>query len=235
KRNPVLVCFVDELGDEMALVNSQGPNAFVSKIIGALKKCWNAFSIQFTAEKALVESEKITWPAPSIIGASTAEKFYEAIKPGDLESGFANRLLILPMEGFKRPPEQLTVRGADKPPAELLAALKKLWRPLSITQPFEKQQTVVGWGDGAGEIYQEFSAKMDAFEGVDKMKYELGMRVCEGGVRLATNVAMGRGSLMVEKEDIGWALKLGELSFEAACMNYPKYMKTYYEFPTFCR
>jgi len=42
KRNAVLICFVDELGDELALVNSQGQNAFVSKIIGALKKCYNA-------------------------------------------------------------------------------------------------------------------------------------------------------------------------------------------------
>ena len=39
RRNPIIVCFVDELGDELALVNNQGSNAFVSKIIGTLKKC----------------------------------------------------------------------------------------------------------------------------------------------------------------------------------------------------
>src|SRR5262249_7465699 len=57
----------------------------------------------------------------------------------------------------------------------------------------------------------------------------------ESSTRLATIVACGRGSPVVEREDIEWALKLGEFSFDAACSNYPKYMKTYYEFPTFCR
>ena len=30
-------------------------------------------------------------------------------------------------------------------------------------------------------------------------------------------------------------MRLGELSFDAACSNYPKYVKDYYEFPVFCR
>jgi len=235
RRNPVLVCFVDELGDELALVNSQGMNAFVSKIIGALKKCWNAFSTHFTAEKVSEESEKIVWPSPSIIGASTAEKFYGSINTGDLESGFANRLLILPMEGFRRPPEQLTPRGAGQPPKELVRGLRRLWRPLSLLDKFEDQQEAIGWGEGAGEIYLAFSGRMDKFESVDNMKYQLGMRVCESSVRLATVVACGRGSPTVDREDIEWALRLGELSFGAACSNYPKYVKDYYEFPVFCR
>src|SRR5262249_24713921 len=119
KRNPVLICFVDELGDELALVNCQGGNPFVAKVIGALKKCWNAFSTQITEEKVGEDSEKIIWPSPSIIGASTAEKFYGSITPSDLESGFANRLLILPLMG-QRPPEQLTARNASDPPRELV-------------------------------------------------------------------------------------------------------------------
>jgi hypothetical protein len=234
RRNPVLVCFVDELGDELALVNCQGANAFVSKIIGTLKKCYNAFSTQVTAEKVGEESEKINWPSPSIIGASTAEKFYSSLTPSDLESGFANRLLILPMEG-KRPPEQLTTRGAGDPPPRLVADLKKLWRPISILDWPNPKQTLVDWGDGAGEIYQAFSGKMDQWENVDTMRYQLGMRVCEGGVRLGTIIASGRWSGSVDREDIQWALKLGELSFDAACSDYPKYVKEYYEFPVFCQ
>jgi hypothetical protein len=235
KRNSVLVCFVDELGDELELVNSQGANAFVSKIIGTLKKCYNAFSVQFTAEKVGEESEKITWPSPSIIGASTPEKFYNSVKPADLESGFANRLLILPMEGFRRPPEQLTSRGAADPPKDLVKQLKKLWRPISVLDWPRPKQDLIGWGPEAGEIYQAFSAKMDQFEHTDNMKYQLGMRVCENAVRLATIVACGRGSPTVDREDIAWALKLGELSFDAACSNYDKYMRQYFEFPVFCR
>jgi len=98
KRNPVLICFVDELGDELALVNGQNGNPFVSKIIGTLKKCYNAFSIQHTAEKVSAESDKIVWPAPSIVGAATVQKFFSSLTPSDLESGFANRLYVIPSD-----------------------------------------------------------------------------------------------------------------------------------------
>jgi DNA replicative helicase MCM subunit Mcm2 (Cdc46/Mcm family) len=93
----------------------------------------------------------------------------------------------------------------------------------------------VDWGPGAGEVYQEFSKKMDALEDIDAMRYQLGMRVCESSVRLATDVACGRGSKTVDQEDIEWALKLGQRSFDAACSDYRKYVKDYYEFPVFCR
>jgi hypothetical protein len=234
KRNSVLICFVDELGDELELVNCQGGNAFVSKIIGALKKCYNAFSTVATAEKVLEESEKVVWPSPSIVGAATPEKFYGSITPSDLESGFANRLLILPMDG-KRPPERLTPRDASNPPKELVAGLKTLWQPISPLDWPNPKQTLIDWGPGAQEIYLAFSQEMDKWEGVDGMKYHLGMRVCEGSVRLGTIVAGLRGSPTVDKEDIEWALKLGQRSFDTACSDYPKYVKEYYEFPVFCR
>jgi hypothetical protein len=144
RRNPVLICFVDELGDELALVNCQGGNPFVNKVIGALKKCYNAFSTQMTAEKVGEESEKIMWRSPSIIGASTAEKFYGSITPSDLESGFANRLLILPLMG-QRPAEQLTARNASDPPKELVNELRKLWLPFDWADyPRPRQTLLIG-------------------------------------------------------------------------------------------
>jgi predicted metal-dependent phosphotriesterase family hydrolase len=41
-KHPLMLCFMDELGDEISLVNSQNQNRFVSKIIGLLKKTYNA-------------------------------------------------------------------------------------------------------------------------------------------------------------------------------------------------
>src|SRR5215813_799982 len=66
------------------------------------------------------------------------------------------------------------------------------------------------------------------------MRYQLGMRVCETSARLGI-VACLRGSATVDVEDIEWAIRLGRLSFDTACSDYPKYIKQYYEFPVFCR
>jgi hypothetical protein len=55
------------------------------------------------------------------------------------------------------------------------------------------------------EAYLEFSRKIDAFEDSDQQRYTLGMRACENAARLATNVAVGRGSRTVDREDIAWA------------------------------
>src|SRR5262249_33578075 len=51
KRNPHLICFVDELGNELKNINDQSGNGWVYKIIGTLKKCYNAWSTVRTAEK----------------------------------------------------------------------------------------------------------------------------------------------------------------------------------------
>lgn len=139
------------------------------------------------------------------------------------------------MQAIKRPPEQLTDRAAAEPPKELVSMLKRLWRPLDILGDRVAQQTVIGWDLGAGEVYQAFSGKLDALEAVNSMKYQLGQRVCENSVRLATDMACGRGSSKIELEDIQWALKVGELSFDTSCSNYEKYVNDFYKFPVLCR
>jgi hypothetical protein len=238
-RNPLMACFVDELGDELALINNQNNNAFVSKLFWLFKKCYNAWATIITAEKVNTESEKIIWPAIAIVGVSTSEKFFSALRPGDSESGFANRLLILPFEGTRRPPEQ-DVSGAEEPPKNLVAELK-LHRQASTSerilnsQPGQKlERTKMPWGPGAKEVYVRLSGQMDQLEESDPGHYELGMRVSENAVRLATIVAVGRGSNTVDRRDIEWAAALAKRSFDAAKGGFDKYMREYFEFPKFC-
>jgi hypothetical protein len=237
KRNPLMVCFADEFGDELSLINDQKGNPFVSKTIGELKKCYNAWETIITAEKVNEESEKIVWPAPSIVAAATPENFFAGLRPRDLESGFANRLLILPFAGHRRPPEQDV--SDVKPPKELIAALKNLPRQnildrVILDQTFAPVHKKIEWGLGASEAYFTFSKKMDGFEETDSQRYELGMRACENAARLATIVAVGRGSQTVDREDIEWAIKLAECSFEATIGGVDRYMREYFEFPKFC-
>jgi hypothetical protein len=135
RRNPLMVCFVDELGDELAKVREAGGGGvWVTAITGLLKKCYNAWATINTAEKVGEESERIDWPAVSIIGAATPEMFFNSLQPRDLESGFANRLLILPFEGYGRPREQSPRSELKHPPKELVAGLRALPKQSNIAE-----------------------------------------------------------------------------------------------------
>ena len=135
RRNPLMVCFVDELGDELAKVSEAGGGGvWVTAITGLLKKCYNAWATINTAEKVGEEIERIDWPAVSIIGAATPEMFFNSLQPRDLESGFANRLLILPFEGYGRPREQSPRSELKHPPKEPVAGLRALPKQSNIAE-----------------------------------------------------------------------------------------------------
>jgi hypothetical protein len=239
-QNALFVCFVDEFGDELDKVKSQGNNAFVRNIVGTLKKCWNAFHSFNSADKAGELGQRIEWPAPSIIAAATPERFFGSLTNADFESGFINRFLILPFEGHKRPPEQ--IRIIEPPPEGLIEALKALPSSQStiLQRPVQggngkPVKQLVGWGDDeAPKLYLAFSRKMDFNEHGDRRRFELGMRATEYAVRLATIVAVGRGVGAVYRDDIAWGIALAEQSFEAANGGAERYMHEYFEFPKQC-
>jgi hypothetical protein len=238
-RQPLLCCFVDEFGDEIALLNSQRENGFVWKMLGLLKKCYNAWESFDTAETRLHQTVRIDWAALSVVGASTPKAFFSALLPNDVDGGFANRILALPFEGMKRPAEQKVHQGAQDPPRDLIAKLRLLpHAPDAITEKtFEGRPghlLDIPWGPGAEDRYFELSREMDQYEGKDDKRHIIGMRVCENSSRFATDVAVGRGSPTVEFEDIDHAIKICMLSFEAMVGGVAKYMKQYYEFPEFC-
>jgi hypothetical protein len=249
KRSPLLICFIDEMGDELAKINGQGGNEWVSQIFGTLKKCWNAWETINTAEKVHQESEEILWPAVSLVGAATPEKFFDGIKPGDIESGFVNRVLILPFEGHERAPERATQGDADKPPKRLIEALKRLpsqkvhtvsildrpsnevSRASGVAQP-PKRFDPMPWGEGAEARYFAFSRALDKNAGT--RRDELSRRGAENAVRLATILAVGRGSPSVDRQDIEWGIRFSARSMDAAAGGVEKYMKEYLAFPKFC-
>src|SRR5262249_24211282 len=170
KRSPLICCFVDELGDQLSLLTSQGTNKFVSNTLGLLKKCYNAWATFHTPETATREMVRIDWPAVSIVGAATPESYFGALTPREVEGGLANRCLTLPFEGLKRPPEHLVPRGAQEPPRVLVAKLNPPpCAPDSILdkgldgRPAELHQ--ITWGPGAEECYLKFSREMDKIAG----------------------------------------------------------------------
>ena len=92
------------------------------------------------------------------------------------------------------------------------------------------------WGEGGWDAYSGFSREMDALTepGKDKHRSELSRRQTENAVRIATDVAVGRGSRVVEVEDIEWAIVLARHSLETAVGGFEKYMDKYEAFPQKC-
>jgi hypothetical protein len=245
KRNPLTLCIVDELGDVFQLINGQQDNPWVTDLIGHFKKLYNSWEIIITAETMKDESTTINHPAVTIVGACTPQALFEALKPGDVESGFANRPMLLPFEGFKRPPERDVPEGMEEPPAALVAELKQLMPSMLDRKANEivemappvlrSDRDKIRWGsEEAKAAYFAFSREIDQWEEKDRRKFELGMRAAENAVRCATIIAAGCFSPTVDLQDIEWALKWSRVSFNAADGGFKKYMRDYYEFPKFC-
>jgi hypothetical protein len=237
EENPLMCCFIDEFGDEIATLNSQKQNPFVWKTLGLLKKTYNAWSMISTAATRHHESVRIDWPALSVVGAATPEAFFGAFLARDVKGGIVNRIVSLPYEGLKRPPEQQVPKGAQEPPRELVAKLKLLPKfPDILQRNIDGLPTPldIPWGPGASECYIEFSREMDKNEQGDPQRYELGMRVTENSARFATDIAVGRFSPTVDLEDISHAIAICKLSYEAMLGGITSYMREYFEFPDFC-
>jgi hypothetical protein len=235
------VAFADELGDELAVINNQQGCQWVGKLIGTLKKLYNCWDTIMTAPTtSRGESKPILWPAYSVVAAATPEKFYSALTTSDLESGFVNRWLALPHVGFGRPRERAPVASRDAPPKALIEGLKRLPQQKSagiqiLDRPLGMpERKAIGWGPGAEEVYFAFSGKMDDVEATDKQRFELGMRTVENAVRLATIVAVGRGSKTVDVEDMRWGIQLSELALDTLLGDINKYIVEYLEFPRLC-
>jgi hypothetical protein len=237
KKAPLCCCFVDELGEQIALLNDQRGNGFVGMALSTLKKCFNGWSDVRTPATAHQDSDVIRCPAPSVIGFGVPDRFFEVLRKKDLSGGFVNRLLVLPFEGVKKPPEKMRTVPAE-PPKELIDRLGRLprlsWDVLDrlpdgkIPEPLEW-----GWADdGAAEVYLAFSRKIDKLqESGDENRRDLSQRVPEIAVRIATNVAVGRGASAVGRRDIEFGIELAERSFEAVVGGVERYMFETYKFP----
>ena len=235
KEHPLCCCFVDELGEQIALLNDQKGNAFVGMTLSTLKKCYNGWSDVRTAATAHHDSEIIRCPAPSIIGFGVADRFFQVLEKKDLSGGFVNRLLVLPFEGYRKPPEKMRTVPAE-PPKELIDRLRRLPRLGVLDQVDGKipEPDKVDWADDdAADVYTAFSRKIDELQERtgDENRRDLSQRICENALRIATNVCVGRGASGVGKRDIEFGLELAERSFEAVVGGVERYMIDTYTFP----
>jgi hypothetical protein len=146
---PLCCCIVDELGEQIELLNDQSGNGFVTMVFSTLKIAYNGWKDVRTAATAHSDSKIIRCPAPSILGAGTPEEFFRALKAKDLKGGFVNRLLVLPFEGHRKPPEKIRTATVE-PPQALLDRLRALPRLGVLESSLDKKLPApmdIPWAD----------------------------------------------------------------------------------------
>jgi hypothetical protein len=210
---------IDEIGSWLARITSgQGGN--VSEIPGVLCTLWGwTPDVPWFGTKSKGKEMRAAYDvALSIFGASTQTSLIAALKAKHVSTGFISRNLYFNAG-----------TGADVPvdpkydwqsiPAWLEKALKFTFGKLPrMPKPNEPMKLVLAngsvardyyrleWGKGAKELHREFVIKVRAMP--VGMEREVWIRAPEMALRIATIVAVFRGSITVEVEDLKWSMDL---------------------------
>jgi len=186
-------------------------------------------SIKVGKEKVIIYG-----PAFSIFGASTERAFFVALKKKEVASGFVNRHFLLNVG------RGCTHRVKPKVdwqslPVWLVKALKEVAGepPKAANRPLRHDKWVVrdfvriGWGPGAEEYWYKFDDEIRNLPSVEDR--ELWIRAPEIALRIATIVAVFRGSKVVALEDLEWAIAVARHSAKQIAHGLQKHMLEDYE------
>ena len=231
---PVSLWAMDELGAMLTRINNKKASGWEASISPMLRKMWSAgYEKIMTPEWASREREAIFAPCLSIFGVSTSEEFLESVSVGDLRNGLLNRMLILPEAHYVpvREPAIVDLRLPEK----LVTALRELRggdpaSPLvdvaAPATPTGKPPLRLGWDcadrlDGVAErAWLGLEARLDALAASEDGKRggeEIAFfaRTPEMALRIASIIAVGRGSTSVNVADLIWGTELASQSARA--------------------
>jgi hypothetical protein len=236
-RLPTFLAVIDEFGDYLARLVNPNSGSYENDIMRVMKEIvtlsWDYYP---TPSSKNNPSVLIYAPSPSLVGTSTVESFYGATRESQLPGGFLNRMVVI--EEKQKTQQNPSHKINLEPPKELRAQFSPLFKPRSkldelLKAPAEdikmnvgvkfKPEIVVGWGLGAQAIFNELDQKTRNANKSDPLRDQLFMRVPENAIRLATIVAVGRGSRTVDAADIEWAHALALESAESMHAGFVKY------------
>jgi hypothetical protein len=248
KKQPVFLACIDEFGDFLQqLTSAKSGSNYGVDTLGALKKVFTlSYQPYISPASKEQKSVRIFAPAPSILGFSTREAFYVAIREKQTAGGLLSRFLIID----EQQPTQFNPnykRALELPPA-LRHALKGLYKPRDVMmdlldKKLEEITTIVGtwfkpeiemqWGPGAEAVFFELVREMR--KEADPLRRNLFIRVPEIAIRLATIAAYGRGSRTVDAPDVRWAQALAREGAETLHRGILEHSIDPQDFPVQCR
>jgi hypothetical protein len=247
KGQPVLVSLMDEYGDFLQRVAHPSAGNYEIDTMNVMKQVWAlSYEAYHSPAAAHDKSLRVFAPSPTIVGFSTVEQFYGALRQKQISGGLLNRHLII--DAQQNTEFNPSFKAVREIPVPLKLALQSLYRPRDrfddlLKMPIDevgkivgatfKPEIVMGWGPGAEAIFVELARTIK--KEPDSLKRNLFIRVAEITVRVATNVAFGRGSRTVDALDMEWAKALVLQSAETLYEGVKKYTVDPQDFAGLCQ
>jgi hypothetical protein len=198
---------MDEFGAFLKRINSRKASGFEAQIGATLRTAWgSSFKPMPSPEWAGKDMGTIYAPALSIYGVSTPREFYASLAGADVTNGVLNRFLQI--ETKVRPRERMPTVDPSVVPASIIAGLKKIYVPrtgilLQETRvPDHKKLDIT---PEAEKVRRELVLEIQAMGDANNSLEPFLARTAENAVRVATILAVGRGSMTVEAADMSWA------------------------------
>nr|WP_256372710.1 bifunctional DNA primase/polymerase [Roseibium sp. RKSG952] len=235
-RAPLTHCAMDEFGAFIAKVNHARGGPHVAGISKILRTAWGkSFASMTTPEWASRQSEIIQAPALSILGVSTPDEFFEALKGKDVINGFLNRFLVLPSNG--RPKDRDPLADPRDVPEEIVKRMEAMFgggnRLAGITGQLyadpasEVRPVEVPWADDhAREIFRDLQTYVENLQDRRPDLAPFYARTAEMAVRMATIRAAGENMLKpsVSVEMMQWGRDLALWSADRLAKDAGLYM-----------
>jgi hypothetical protein len=241
KKEPVLCAVIDEYGQVLERLLRSNAGGSETDLLSVMRQLWGlGFGKSYYTPAALNRpTECIYGPAFSVCAATTPEDFGAALRSRQIVGGFFNRHLFI--VGGNRPPKQDRTEDSWKVPSAIAAQLKSLRPRPTVDELLSKPgsefrnpkeppkpkpitpEIQLTWGPGAKAVWDELDASL-APE-TDRLKKHLFARVADNTVRIASILAFGRGSLIVDQTDMEWARAWALLSAQTMYENVLKYFE----------
>ena len=233
---PSPLVLLDEYGSFLNRISSKGQTGNVAEIPGILQTLWGwPPELEWTGSiKVLKERVTVLGPAFTIFATSTERAFFTALKSKQVASGFVNRHALInagrgaakrikPAHHWTQCPAWLVqalreVSGDPMPNAGAPLVLRVDGKE-TMLRDFRR----IGWGPGAEECWSDFeNEEIRALPSIEDR--ELWIRAPEIALRLATIVAVFRGSATVEVADLEWSIELIRQSTKQLSRGLQKHM-----------
>jgi hypothetical protein len=236
-RLPTFLAVIDEFGDYLARLVNPNAGSYENDIMRVMKEIVTLSWDYYPTPSAKKDPSVLIYaPSPSLVGTSTVESFYGATRESQLAGGFLNRMVVI--EEKEKTQQNPSHKINLEPPKELRAEFAALFKPRSKLDDLLqasaedikknvgvrfKPEIVIGWGPGAQARFNELDQETRNANKTDPLRDQLFMRVPENAIRLATIVAVGRGSRTVDVPDIEWAHALALESADSMHAGFVKY------------
>ena len=217
--NPSVLIEIDEYGSFLNRISSKSQSGNVAEIPAILCSLWG-HSPQATWKGSIKMHKKMVevhGPAFAIFGASTEPVFYKALKSKQISGGFVSRHLVFnagrgaerriePKYSWVACPKWLrnALKEVAGPPAPLDNS--PLINGLHVIWDWRR----IGWEPNAKERWYDYEYKIRSAPSGDER--DVWIRAPEMALRLATIVAVFRGSDVVDLVDLEWAIGVAEHS-----------------------